>query len=156
MHDFMPMDNPVEKNLSLSLDMCPNMPNEKEQMSKVPYSSAVGSLMYAMMCTRPYICHVIGLVSRFQSNPGTKHWMAVKRMLRYLKGRLDYVLCYQGKDLRLAGYTDVNWGGDLDQCKLNSGYAFLINDCTISYISKNQSCIALSTREVIGVFVFCA
>ena len=70
MHDGKPMDTPVEKNLSLSLDMCPKMPNEKEQMSRVPYSNVVGSLIYAMMCTYPNICYSIGLVNRFQSNSG--------------------------------------------------------------------------------------
>ena len=114
MHDCKPMDTLVEKNLSLNFDMCPKTPNEKEQKSKIPYSSVVGGLIYAMMCTRPDICYVVGLASRFQSNPGPKHWMAVKRILRYLKGTSDYVLCHQGKDLRLARYTNANWGGDLD------------------------------------------
>ena len=99
MHICKPMDTSVERNLSLSLDMCPKTLEEKGQMSKIPYSSVVGSLMYAMMCTRLNICYVIGLVSRFQSNSGIKHWMAVTRIMRYLKGTIDYVLCYQGKDL---------------------------------------------------------
>ena len=73
MHDCKPMDTPIEKNLSLSLDMCPKTSNEKEQMSKVPYSSVVSSLMYAMMCTPPDICYVVRLVSIFQYNPGLKH-----------------------------------------------------------------------------------
>ena len=94
MHDCQPMDTPVERNLSLSLDMCPKSPVEKEQMSKVPYSSAVRSLMYAMMCTLLDICYAVGLASKFQSNPGIKHWMTMKRILRYLKGTTDYVLCY--------------------------------------------------------------
>ena len=51
-------------------------------MSNVPYSSAVGSLMYAMLCTRPDICFAVGLVSQYQSNPGREHWKAVKRILR--------------------------------------------------------------------------
>ena len=55
-------------------------------MFMVPYSSVVGSMMYVIMCRRSNICHVIGLVSIFQSNIGLKHWMAVKRILRYLKG----------------------------------------------------------------------
>ena len=55
-------------------------------MKKVPYTSAVGSLMYAMMCTRPDICFAVDMVSRYQSNPGPVHWKAVKRILRYLKG----------------------------------------------------------------------
>ena len=86
MHDCKPMDTLVERNLSLSLDMCPKSLEKKEQMSKVPYSSAIESLMYAMMCTRLNICYVVGLASRFQSNPSVKHWMAVKIILRYLKG----------------------------------------------------------------------
>ena len=106
-------------------------------MSRVPYASAVGSLMYAMMCTRPDICYAVGLVSWFQSNPGQKHWMEVKRILRYLKGTSDYMLCYQGKkDLRLIGYSDADWGGDVDQCKSTSGYAFLLNDSAILWSSK--------------------
>ena len=73
MHDFKPMDTLVEKNLSLSLNMCPKMPNEKEQMSKVPYSSIVDNMMYANICMRPNICYVVRLISRFQSNPSLKH-----------------------------------------------------------------------------------
>ena len=65
MHDCKPMDTHVEKNLSLSLDMCPKTPNEKEKMSKVPYSSIVGSFMYAMMCTRPDMYYIVELVSIF-------------------------------------------------------------------------------------------
>ena len=148
MQDSKPMDTPVEKSLSLSLDMCPKTPEEKEKMSRVPYASVVGSLMYAMMCTRPDICYAIGLVSRFQSNPGQKHWMAVNRILRYLKGTSNYMLFYQGKkDLRLIGYSDADWGGDVDQCKSTLGYAFLLNDSTILWSSKKQSCVALSTME---------
>ena len=96
---------------------------------------------------RPDICYVVRLVSIFQSNPGPKHWMVVNRILRYLKGISNYVLCYQGKDLCLVGYTNADWGSDLDQCKLTYGYAFLLNDCAISWSSKKQPCIDLSTME---------
>ena len=92
----------------MNFDMCPKTPNEKVQMSKVPYSSVVDSLMYIMICTRPGICCTVEFVSIFQSNPSSKHLMAVKRILRYLKRTLDYVLCYQGKDLHLAGYIDAD------------------------------------------------
>ena len=77
--------------------------------------------MYVMMCTRPDIYYVVGLASIFQSNPGIKHWMTVKRVLRYLKGTTYYVLCYQGRDLQLIGYMDVDWGDDLYQLKSTSG-----------------------------------
>ena len=73
MQDSKPMDTPVDKSLSLSRDMCPKTPEEKEKMSIVPYASAVDSLMYVMMCTRPDICYVVGLVTRYQSNPGQKY-----------------------------------------------------------------------------------
>jgi hypothetical protein len=73
MQDSKPIDTPVDKSLSLSCDMCPKTLEEKEKMSRVPYASAVGSLMYAMMYTRPDICYTVGLVSRYQSIPGQKH-----------------------------------------------------------------------------------
>ena len=95
MHYSKPVDTPVEKGLTLSLDQCPKTDKEKERMSNVPYASAVGSLMYAMLCTRPDICFAVGLVSRYQSNSGLTHWQTVKRIFRYLRTS-DLVLCYQG------------------------------------------------------------
>ncbi|RVW42242.1 Retrovirus-related Pol polyprotein from transposon TNT 1-94 [Vitis vinifera] len=65
-------------------------------MSKVPYASAIDSLMYAMECTRPDIAHAVGVVSRFTSRLGKQHWEAVKWILRYLKGSLDTCLCFTG------------------------------------------------------------
>ena len=103
-----PVDTPVSKGEALSLNMCPKNPQEREEMSRVPYASVVGILMYAMMCTLPDICFVVGLVSRYQSNPGREHWKAVKRILRYLKGTMDYFLVYQGLELRLVGYSNAD------------------------------------------------
>jgi len=101
-----PVDTSIEKGLTLSLDQCPKIDKEKEAMGNVPYASAVGSLMYAMLCTWPDICFAISLVSRYQSNPGQAHWQAVKRIMRYLRGTTNLVLCYQGRDLKLRGYLD--------------------------------------------------
>ena len=61
-------------------------------MRQVSYTSAVGSLIYAMICTRPDICYSVGMVSRYQSNPGLKHWQAVKHILKYLRRMRDYML----------------------------------------------------------------
>jgi hypothetical protein len=111
MQDCKPMDTHVDKSLSLSCDMCPNTLEEKEKISRVPYASVVGSLMYAMICTHPVICYVVRLVSQYQSNPGQKHWMTVKRILRYLKGTSNYMLCYQEKKyLQLIGFSNADWG----------------------------------------------
>ena len=147
MHYSKLVDTPVEKGLTLSIDQCPKTDKEKERMSNVPYASAIGSLMYAMLCTRPDICFAVGLVSRYQSNPGLAHWQAVKRIFRYLRGTSDLVLCYQNGDLRLTGYTDTDWGGDLDESRSTSGYVFTLGGGAISWCSKKQDCIALSTIE---------
>ena len=88
------------------------------------------------------------MASRYQSNSGQEHWKIVKRILRYLKGKTNYSICYQGKHLQLKGYTNVDWGGDLNEKKSTSGFTFLLNNGAISWISKKQSCIALSTMEV--------
>ena len=88
--------------------------------------------MYAMMCTRLDICYVVRLVSRFQSNPGFAHWKIMKRILKYLKGTMDYTLFYRGRDLRLVGYSDANWGSDLDERKSTTGYAFLLSNGAIT------------------------
>lgn len=76
---------PFRHGITLSKDQCPNTLDEKDKMKTVPYASAVGSLMYAMLCTRPDICYAVGLVSRYQSNPGPEHWIAVKHILKYLR-----------------------------------------------------------------------
>ena len=76
--------------------MCPKTQEEMDYMSKIPYASAVGSLMYAMFYTRPDIAHVVGVVSRYMKNPGKEHWMAVKWILRYLRGTTNQALCFGG------------------------------------------------------------
>ncbi|XP_059455086.1 LEAF RUST 10 DISEASE-RESISTANCE LOCUS RECEPTOR-LIKE PROTEIN KINASE-like 2.1 [Corylus avellana] len=138
---------PIAKGENLCLEMCLKTQDEIEKMTRVPYANAIGSLMYAMMCAQQDICDAVGLVSRFQSNPEQTHWKAVKRILRYLKGTANYVLCYQGSNLCLVGYSDADWGSDLDERKSTSGYAFLVNNGAITWNSKKQSYIALSTMK---------
>jgi len=107
MHYFKPMDTPIEKDLTLSLDQRPKIDKEKEIMNNFPYASAEGCLMYPTLCTRPNICFAVGLVSRYQSNPEPTHWQAVKRIFRYLHGISDLVLCYQGGDIKLKGHISM-------------------------------------------------
>ena len=66
-------------------------------MSQVPYASAVGSLMYEMVCKRLDIAHAVGVLSRYMSKPRKEHWIAVNRVFRYLRGTTDYAICYQGR-----------------------------------------------------------
>jgi hypothetical protein len=82
-------------------------------MSCVPYASAVGSLMYAMVCTRPEIAYVVGVLSRYMSKPGKEHWTTVKRVFRYLRGTASYGLCYQGR-LGLDRVLDIHGFVDTD------------------------------------------
>eukprot|EP00253_Pinus_taeda_P007092 PITA_07092 len=100
-------------------ELCPKTQEEEEDMSHVPYASAVGSLMYVMVCTRPDIAHAVGVLSIFMSKPGKEHWTIVKRVFRYLRGTSDYGLCYQGRlgldrVLNIHGFVDADWAGDLD------------------------------------------
>ena len=102
-------------------------------MSKKPYASAVGSLMYAMLCTRPDICYAVGVVSRYQSDPGVEHWTTVKHILKYLKRTRDYMLVYSSGSLKTLGYTDSNFQGDIDSSKSTSGYVFTLNGGAICW-----------------------
>ena len=147
------MDTLIARGETLSLEMCPKTEKEKEDMSRVPYSSVVGSLLYAMMCARPDICYAASLVSRYQFNPGRDHWKAVKRIFRYLKGTTDYTLCYSGFDLFIRCYTYVDWASDRNDRKSTSSYAFLLNGGAISWKIKKKTCITLSTME--SEFVAC-
>ena len=85
----------------LSKEMCPNTQEEIDYMSKVPYSLAVGSLTYAMVCTRTNIAHVVGVVIRYMNNPGKEHWKVVQWILRYLRGTTSHALCFGGPDIVL-------------------------------------------------------
>ena len=86
--------SPLAGHLKLSLKQCPTSEKDMKEMSKVPYASAVGSLMYAMVCTRPDIAHVVGVVSRFLTNLGKEHWEAVKWIQRYMRGTSKVCLCF--------------------------------------------------------------
>ena len=100
-------------------------------MRHVPYASAVGSLMYAMLCTRPDICYAVGVVSRFQSNPSLDHWITVKLILKYLRRTMDYMLVYSSDDLKIHGYTDSDFQGDRDSRKSTSGSVFTLGGVAI-------------------------
>ena len=93
----------------LSDDQRPKTLEEEKTMRQVSYALAMGSLMYAMLCTRLDICYSVGIVSRYQSNLGPKHWEAVKNILKYLRRTRDYFLVYQCEDLMHIGSTDSNF-----------------------------------------------
>ncbi|XP_075474033.1 secreted RxLR effector protein 161-like [Primulina tabacum] len=123
-------------------------------MQKVPYESAVGSLMYAQVCTCPDIAYVTGMLGRYLSNPGVKHRKAVKRVLQYLQRTKYYMLIYRRLDqLEIIGYTDSDFAGCQDSMKSRSGYIYLLAGGAISWKSAKQSLIASSTMT--AEFVAC-
>ncbi|KAM1818334.1 hypothetical protein ACFX11_000139 [Malus domestica] len=139
---------PVGHGIHLSKSMEPKTPEEIRQMSCIPYASAIGSLMYAMICTRPDIAYAVSITSRYQSNPGSEHWTAVKTVLKYLRRTKDMFLVYGGaSELQVEGYTDADFQSDVDDRSSNSGYVFTLNGGAVSWKSKKQSLIADSTTE---------
>jgi len=116
-------------------------------MYTVHYSSTIGSLMYAMVFTRPNISHVVGFVSRYMNNPGKEHWEVVKWILEYLRGIATHALFFVVSNIVLHGYVDLDMAGDKDSRRSTTGYVFTIGGTTVSCILKLQKVVALSTME---------
>jgi hypothetical protein len=142
-----PISTPLASHFKLTKEMCPKTQEEIEYMSRVPYSSTIGSLMYAMVCTRPHIAPGVGVVRSYMKNPGKEHWEAVKWILRYLRGTTTYALCFGGSDTFLQGYVDSYMAGDKDSRRSTTRYVFTIGGTTISWILKLQKVVSLSTTE---------
>ena len=125
--------------------------NDEELADCRKYREAVGSLIYIMMCTRPDICWTITMLSQYCSRPLQTHWIAVKHLLRYLKGTLHYELCYRkhSDNLTLIGYSDADWASSVDDRHSITGYCFSLTKTgpLISWKSKKQTVVALSTCE---------
>lgn len=138
---------PLAPHFRLSGNQSPTTAEDKENMKNVPYASAVGSLMYAMVCTRPDISQAVSVVSRFMANPGKAHWEAVKWILRYLKGTINTGLCFGGDTCQISGFVDSDYAGDLDRRRSTTGYVFKIHGAPVSWRSMLQSTVALSTTE---------
>ena len=132
MNEAKPVSTPLGSHFKLSKDQSPKKEEERDHMSQVPYASAIGSLMYAMVCIRLDTAHAMGVVSRFTSRPGKQHWEAVKWILRYLKGSPDTSLCFTGASLKLQGYVNANFAGDIDSRKSTTGFVFTLDGTAIS------------------------
>ncbi|GJR68625.1 putative RNA-directed DNA polymerase [Tanacetum coccineum] len=141
------VSSPLTPNFKLTDKDCPSSKKNIEKMDRVPYASAVGSLMYAMVCTRPDLAHAVGVVSRFLSNPGKKHWEAVKWIFRYLRGTSKLGITFGNGKPMLVGYTDSDLAGNKDNMKSTSGYLMTFAGGAVSWQSRLQKCVALSTTE---------
>jgi hypothetical protein len=127
--------------------MCPKTHEEIEYMARVPYSSTINSLMYAMVFTRPDIAHAMGVVSRYMNNPRKEHWEEVKWILKYLKGTSTHALCFGCSNTILHGHVDSNMTGNKDSRRSTAWYIFNVGGITVSSILKLQKVVALSTIE---------
>jgi len=114
---------PAEPGLKLTTEMCPTEYADKEVMKSRPYRELVGSLLYLSVCTRPDITQAVSVLTRYVANPGEQHWIAAKKVLRYLKGTIDVGLSYglEHETTRLFAYADSDWGMDLDTRRSTSG-----------------------------------
>jgi len=113
-------------------DQSPKTELECGYMDKIPYALAIGSLMYAMVCTRPDIAHAVGVVSRYMSNPGKQHWEAVKWIMRYLKGSSKTCLTFTAGGLKLEGFVDADLAGDVDNRKSTTRYVYTLGGTAVS------------------------
>src|SRR5215470_7586461 len=130
--------NPNTK-LTSAMSPAPNSP-ESAEMSKIPYIQAVGSLMYLAVATRPDIAYSVGVLCRFNINPGREHWKAVKHLFRYLKGTLNEKLSYSPSNSTepFTTFTDADHGGNPDNGRSTSGYIVKMGTGAISWASKLQ------------------
>ncbi|UYV81871.1 hypothetical protein LAZ67_20002749 [Cordylochernes scorpioides] len=140
---------PSDPYSKLTKEMCPKDDQEIEEMNKIPYRQTIGSLMYLMTGTRPDIAYAVSRVSQFMNNPGPSHWTAVKKIFGYLKATKNIGICFGGSSCTtsLIGFSDADFGGDLDTRKSTTGYVFMLNNGPISWCSQKQNCVSLSTTE---------
>ena len=130
------VSSPLASHFKLSSRHSPSTDKEKEDMRRVIYALAVGSFMYAMICTRPNIAYEVGVVSRFLSNPRRQHWEAVKWIMRYLRGTSNLKLTFGSGKPVLVSCTNSDMAGDVDNRKSNSCYLMIVSGCAMSWQSR--------------------
>jgi hypothetical protein len=141
----------VEK---LSLKDCPATIEEEGEIDRSEYMAMVGSLMYLAVTTRPDIGFSVSQLARYMQNPGKKHVVAAKRVMRYIRGTPNHGLRFAGQQspngertMKIQALCDADWGGELDERKSRSGYLIYVNGCLVSYSSKLQKTVSLSSAE---------
>jgi len=155
MKSYNSVSNPSE--INLKLDEC----SKEEKVDSTMFRQIVGSLRY--LCnSRPDICYSVSIIRKFIHDPRKSHLIVAKRMLRYIKGTIDFGLLFpygaQSEVSELIGYSDSDWCGDLTNRRSTSGYVFKFNDAAISWCTKKQPVTALLSCEaeyIAGTFATC-
>ena len=138
--DVVPIKTPYDASIHLKK-------HDGNSVSQAEYAKIIGSLMFLMNYTRLDIAYVVSRLSRYTHNPSRNHWDALRRVLKYLKGTIDWGLYFVGYPTVLEGYCDANWVSDNDEVNSTSGYVFTLCGAAISWKSAKQTCIARSTME---------
>ncbi|KAL0457888.1 UNVERIFIED_CONTAM: Retrovirus-related Pol polyprotein from transposon TNT 1-94 [Sesamum latifolium] len=138
---------PMRHGIKLSKKQSPKTDEELKRMSDISYASAVGSIQYAVQCTRPDAAYALSVTSRYQACAGKAHWSAVKSILKYLRRTKDMFLIYGGGELILEGYSDASFQSDDDDAKSQSGFVFKLNGGAVAWKSSKQDTTADSTTE---------
>jgi len=146
LEDAKSIPTPMISGISYTVKDSPSDETKAAQMAKTPYCKAIGSLMYTSVATHPDISFTVSTLSQFLKNPGEGHWEVAKRVFRYLVGTRGHKLTYRGEKHTLTGYTDAD-GLSQDHCQAISGHTFLIDGGAISWSSKKQELVALSTAK---------
>ena len=151
--DCHPVYTPMEHGIQLSRSQSPTSPEDIAKMAKIPFMSAIGALMYLALGTRPDIAFAVAKLAQFNTNPGAAHWTAVKHIFRYLKGTIDLKLTYRSDPTSspsshpFTTYSDSDHAGDLDTRKSTGGYVVKMGSGAVSWSSKKQTTVALSSTE---------
>ena len=149
MKDCSPSIAPIVKGNRFNLDQFSNNDFQQEQMKNMSYASIVGSLIYAQVCTIPDIAFAIGMLGRYQSDLGIKHWKDAKKVMRYLQGSKDYMfICRRVDNLEVIGYSNSDYVGCIDSRKSTLRYDFMLAGGVVSQRSTKQTLTATSTMEV--------
>lgn len=129
---------PFRHGIKLSKEQSPQNEQKEKYMKYIPYASVIGSFMYTMLYMRADICYAIGIVSRYQSNLGPGHWIAVKRIIKYLLRMINYMLIYSGSDLIPIGYIDLDF-----QSQPQIFCSLLVEETLYGEVSRNLALLIL-------------
>ena len=142
-----PVQMPIEPGTQYSVKQCPTTPNQVAKMKGIPYSEAIGSILWPVVVSRPNITYATGILSQFIQNLGYAHWEGVKRIITYLNTTKNHWLTFRGTSKTLVeGYSDADWASQKDWHSI-SGYVFFLGHGAITWSSKKQYIIALSSTE---------
>ena len=119
----------------------------KEDMERKPYRELIGSLIYLANATRPDIAFATNVLNRFYEGSKIAQWKAAKRVLRYLRGTTEYAISYGKSDAKLVGYIDADWAEDTKDRRSCTGYVMMLANGPISWCTRKQRSVALSTME---------